>query len=97
MRHQPLLRIQHPRHRMNLRRLQRLLKPQRSQNRRQPLGQHRLARPRRPDHQYIVSTRRRHLQRPLRHLLPAHILEVERKVLHLIQQIRRLPPSAEPP
>ncbi len=39
----------------------------------------------------------RHLQRPARHLLPANVLDVERKVLHLIQQISRLPLSERSP
>ena len=54
-----------------------LLKGHFRQNRRQPLGQHRLAGARRADHQAIVSTGSCDLQRPLGVLLPLYICKVQ--------------------
>jgi hypothetical protein len=76
-----------PSYQVDLRRLQRLLKPQRSKNRRQPLCQRRPARLRRPDHQNIVPTSSRHLERPLRHC-PRTSLKFRRRESPLIWLLR---------
>ena len=58
------------------RHVEQLARIERRQDRGQALRQHRLAGAGRPDHQQIVAAGRRHLQRPPRHLLAAHVAEV---------------------
>ena len=84
-------RLQHPANAVNLRRLDRLLLRHRRHDRRQPLRQHRLPCPRRPHHQQIVPTRRRHLQRPLHILLSLHIRKINLPLL-THRKIRHRPP-----
>ena len=54
-----------------------LLESHRGQNRRQPLGEHRLARSRRPDHQDVVTAGRRDLERALGLLLAFDLAEID--------------------
>lgn len=61
---------------VDLGRLDRFGKCESRQDAREALRQHGFARPGRADHQEIVRPRRRDLQRPLRHGLPAHLHEV---------------------
>ncbi len=83
-------RIQHSRNAMYLRRLQRLFEGQRRQDRRNSLRQHCFARSRRPDHQDVVSARARDFQRTFGRHLPTHIFEVDRKVLHALEDLLRI-------
>ena len=79
-------RVQHAGHGVNLGRLQRLLESERRQDRRQPFGQHRLARSGRADHEDVMAARRGDLESALGRLLPAHVFEIYGKVLQLAQQ-----------
>jgi hypothetical protein len=83
---QPGARNQHPGNAVNLRRLQRLLKRERRQDCGHALGEHRLARPGRPNHQDIVAPGARDLDGTLGRLLSAYILEVHKELLGLAQQ-----------
>jgi hypothetical protein len=56
----------------------RLRQAERRQDPRQPAGEHGLPRAGRSEEEEVVAPRRRHLQRPLRRLLPAHLGEVGR-------------------
>ncbi len=58
--------------------LERLLEGQRRQDAGQALGQHGLARARRPDHEHVVHAGGGHLERALGGGLAAHVAEVER-------------------
>ena len=64
LRDQPTLRQDQPGRRVDPADLDRLAPGERRQDPRQSLGQHRLARPRRPDEQQVVAAGRRHLDRP---------------------------------
>ena len=63
---------------MDPRALDRLIERQRRENAGKPLRQHRLSRSWRTDQQHVVPAGRRHLQRPLRMVLAAHL----RKIRH---------------
>jgi hypothetical protein len=69
--------VHQARHAMHLGGLDRLLEGHRRQDCRQPLGQHRLARTRRPDHQDVVAARGGDLERALGLFLAAHFAEVD--------------------
>ena len=84
--HQPGFGIQHAGDGMDFGRLQRLFKIERSQDSRQPLGQHGFAGTGRPDHQNVVAAGSGDFQRALCGLLSAHIAKVERKMLHLAEE-----------
>jgi len=86
LRHQAGRSIQHAGDGVNLSCLQCLFKCERSQDGRQPLGQHGLAGAGRADHKNIVAAGRGHFKRALGRLLPAHVFEVHGKVLQLTQQ-----------
>ena len=64
------------RHAVDPRHLDRLRAAQRRQDRGEPLGEHRLARARRPAQQAVVGARGRHDQRSHRVVLAAHIAQV---------------------
>jgi hypothetical protein len=70
---------------VNLRRLQRLFKRKR-QDRRHALGEHRLARAGRPDHQDVVASGARDLDGALGGLLTSNIFEIDLELLRLAQQ-----------
>ena len=59
--------------------LQRLVEVERRQEAGQAAGQHGLAAAGRPEEEQVVAARGRHLERPLGHLLPGHVGEVERR------------------
>src|SRR5215467_14868715 len=65
--------------------LQRFLEFERRQYRRYALGQHRLARTRRPDHQYVVRAGGSDLERPLGMKLAPHFA----KVLGVLAEVRQ--------
>lgn len=71
--HERLMRFERAGNTVDFCGLQRFLKGQRRKNTRHPLGQHALAGARRANRQQIVSTRHRHLDRPLGPLLPFDI------------------------
>ena len=71
---------------MDFRRFQRFFKRERRQNGRNALGQHRLARPRRPDHQNVMSAGAGDFKGALGRLLAADVFEIHRKMLRLAQQ-----------
>jgi len=75
--------IEHARHAVDFRRLQRFLKRKRRQNGRDSLGQHRLPRPRRPNHQNVMSPGTGDFEGALGGLLSANVFEVHRKMLCL--------------
>ena len=60
-------------HTVNFRNFQTFLKIQHRQNRGNPLGKHSLSGSRRPDHQYIMPSRRRNFQSTFRHFLSLHL------------------------
>ena len=66
-----------PGYRMYLRGFERLLQRHRRHNRRHTPRQHRFARPRRPDHQYVVPAGRRDLQRPFHMRQPPDVAEID--------------------
>ena len=70
---------QHARNAVNLGGLNGLFRRERRQHARQTLGQHGLARTRRPDHQDVVRAGRGHFQGALRHGLSAHVAEIRRR------------------
>ena len=72
-----LFRRQHPHHRVYLGHLKRLLPGHVRQDRRQPLAEHALAGARWADHQHVMASGSRHLQRPLHVLLTHHVLEIQ--------------------
>jgi hypothetical protein len=81
--------------RINPRRLQRLHPRERREDRRNPLGQHRLARAGRADHQQIVRPRAGDCDRPLHQFLPPHVGEIQvsveqRRLVGLPVQLVRL-------
>src|SRR5436190_16238047 len=65
-----------PRNGMDLRYLDGLVKFERRQYGRQPLGQHRLARPRRTNKKYVMPTRARDFEGPFGGLLAANLVEI---------------------
>ena len=71
--------LQEPRDAVDLRHLKRLLPRHRRQNRRQAPREHRLARARHADHQQVMPSCRRNLQRTLGEELPLHIGKVIRR------------------
>ena len=81
--------VQHAGDGVNLGGLQGFVKRERRKNRRQPLGQHRLAGAGRPNHENVMAACRGHLQRAFGGLLPAHIFEVHAEVLQLSQKLLR--------
>ena len=76
LREQSPLCAQFSRHGVYLGRFQRLLDAERRQNRRHAPRQHRLTRTGRTDHQHVMSSGRRDLQRPLYGRLSFHVGEI---------------------
>jgi hypothetical protein len=68
-----VLRIEQPADGMDFRRFDRFLQRQRRHDRGHPLGDHRLSRAGRADHQEIMIPRRGHLHRPAHVVLAAHV------------------------
>ena len=81
LRHQLGSALKPPCHRMDLRRLKSLMQSQRRQNRREPLGHHRLARPGRPHKQYVMTSGTCHFKRPLHKLLSLDLGKIEIKII----------------
>src|SRR5271168_2296788 len=90
LRDQTRIRVEYPGNGMDLGCLQRLFQAERGEYRRQPLGQHSLARSRRTDHEDVVATGSRNLQSALGGLLPTNIFEVEHKTMLLIEEMTRV-------
>jgi len=63
-------------HTVNPRRLDGLVKRHGRQNRRNPFGQHRLPRARRPEKKNVVAARARNFQRAFRGLLPVNVPQI---------------------
>ena len=82
--------VRHPRHARDLRDLDGFVEARRREDRGQPAREHRLARPGRADHQQVVTTGGRDLERPLRVVLAAHVGEVEPR-LRLVRIRTRTP------
>ena len=72
-----LPRREEPERTVDPRRLDRFGRRERREDRRDPLGEHRLAAAWRAEHGDVVPSSRRHTERPLRRLLPADISEVD--------------------
>ena len=86
-RHEPAAGRQDARHRLQPRDLERLVLDQRRQDAGQAPRQHRLAHPRRADHQQVVRTGGRDLERAPGERLAAHVVEVGNR--HLVAAWRR--------
>jgi len=83
---QALRRVEQAGHTVHLGCLDRFLKGQPRQDGSQALGEHRLARARRTDHEDVMGPRSRHLQRPLCRGLSANIVEIHAGAGFLFQQ-----------
>ena len=92
-RQQRLVRLQPAHGAVDARRLQALGRRQRRQDRRQPLGQHRLAGPGRADHQDVVAPAGGDHEGALGELLAAHVGEVDVVAVQLARTARRCRPS----
>jgi len=69
--------VEHPGHAEYLGSLKSLIEAKRRQNPREALGEHRLARPRGPDHEHVMRTRRSDFQAALRVLLAFYVFEIQ--------------------
>src|ERR1035441_4426404 len=87
LRHQPCCGIENSGDGMNLGCLESFFKSERSENRRQALGEHGLAGAGRPDHENVVAAGRSYFQGTLRGFLTTHIFKVDGEMLQLSEQV----------